>query len=102
MAGTGSAGSSGDGGPATVGLLYSPYGVAVDASDNVYIADADNNKIRKVRTVYIGSINVFTTIYLMYISQRICISLYHIEIYQQCTHIHDLHLSCGIISYITS
>src|SRR5262249_5156859 len=40
FAGTGMAGYSGDGGPATAAMLASPYGVAVDASGNVFIADS--------------------------------------------------------------
>ena len=41
-------GYSGDNGPATSAELNSPYGVALDASGNLYIADLDNNRIRKV------------------------------------------------------
>lgn len=48
IAGKGSAGGSGDGGPATSAYLYGPQGVYVDASGNVYIADTFNCKIRKV------------------------------------------------------
>jgi DNA-binding transcriptional LysR family regulator/sugar lactone lactonase YvrE len=48
FAGTGRAGYSGDGGPATAANLYSPWGVATDASGNLYIADSNNNRIRKV------------------------------------------------------
>ncbi len=44
------AGYSGDGGPATAAELNYPYGVALDASDNLYIADMNNNIIRKVNT----------------------------------------------------
>jgi sugar lactone lactonase YvrE len=44
------AGYSGDGGPATSAQLYYPYDVAADASGNVYIADAYNQRIRKVNT----------------------------------------------------
>jgi len=48
VAGTGAGGFSGDGGPAISAQLYSPYGVAVDSSGNIYIADSFNNRIRRV------------------------------------------------------
>jgi uncharacterized protein (TIGR03437 family) len=48
VAGTGVRGYGGDGGPAAAALLYSPYGVAVDSLGNLYIADAGDNRIRKV------------------------------------------------------
>ncbi|MCZ6750920.1 MAG: hypothetical protein O7E51_03730 [Acidobacteria bacterium] len=38
----------GDGGPATSASLNSPSGVAVDAAGNLYIADSDNDRVRKV------------------------------------------------------
>jgi sugar lactone lactonase YvrE len=48
IAGTGSIGSSGDGGPATAAFLKLPTGVAVDRAGNVYIADNQNSRVRKV------------------------------------------------------
>lgn len=48
IAGSGSSGSLGDGGLAINAQLSKPYGVAVDVSGDVYIADCMNNKIRKV------------------------------------------------------
>jgi len=50
FAGNGTIGYSGDGGAATAAELYYPYGVAVDGSGNLYIADQYNNRIRKVNT----------------------------------------------------
>jgi sugar lactone lactonase YvrE len=48
IAGTGTAGFSGDGGPATSAKLSSPSGVWVDAWGNVFISDMYNNRIRKI------------------------------------------------------
>jgi len=50
FAGTGTAGYSGDGGSATSAKLYNPAGVTLDAAGNLYIADCNNNVIRKVNT----------------------------------------------------
>jgi sugar lactone lactonase YvrE len=50
VAGTGTAGYSGDGGAATAAMLYNPYQITVDSNDNIYIADTYNNRIRKVDT----------------------------------------------------
>src|SRR5579871_5052361 len=44
----GGPGQYNDGGPATAGLLRNPMGVAVDSSNNVYIADTGDNSIREV------------------------------------------------------
>lgn len=48
VAGTGEEGPGGDGGPATEARLDKPRGVAVDAAGNLYIADSDNHRIRRV------------------------------------------------------
>jgi sugar lactone lactonase YvrE len=48
VAGNGSWGFSGDGGPATNGSLSGPAGLAVDAAGNLYVADTNNNRMRKV------------------------------------------------------
>ncbi len=48
FAGNGTCGYSGDGGPATSANLNNPNRVAVDSSNNVYIADTNNCLIRKV------------------------------------------------------
>jgi uncharacterized protein (TIGR03437 family) len=56
VAGNGTAGSSGDNGPATSAELDSPQGVAVDSSGNLYIADYNNNRIRKVSNGVIATV----------------------------------------------
>jgi sugar lactone lactonase YvrE len=57
VAGNGTFGFSGDGGPATGASLGSPTGVAVDGAGNLFIADIDNNRIRKVdRTGIISTV----------------------------------------------
>ncbi len=48
VAGNGTAGYSGDNGPATSAQLNGPWGIALDAAGNLYIADSGNNCIRKV------------------------------------------------------
>jgi uncharacterized protein (TIGR03437 family) len=48
VAGSGTAGFGGDGGSATSAQLNLPFGVAVDAAGNLYIAEFGNNRVRKV------------------------------------------------------
>jgi probable HAF family extracellular repeat protein len=47
-AGIGTYGYSGDGGPATLGSLGCPPGVAVDGNGNLFIADSCNNTVRRI------------------------------------------------------
>jgi hypothetical protein len=48
VAGNGTQGFGGDGGPATSAALWHPSEVAFDALGNMYIADSDNSRVRKV------------------------------------------------------
>ena len=57
VAGTGTGGFSGDGGPATDAQLNKLRGVAIDSSGNLFIADRQNHRIRKVDTS--GNISTF-------------------------------------------
>lgn len=47
----------GDGCPATSASLLAPFGITVDSAGNIYIADTNNNRIRKVSTA-----NIITTV----------------------------------------
>lgn len=48
IAGIGTSGYSGDGGPATAASFNNPEGICVDAAGNLYIADFQNSRIRKI------------------------------------------------------
>ena len=48
IAGTGTAGSAGDDGPATAAQIGNAFGVALDAAGNQYIADTSNNRVRRI------------------------------------------------------
>lgn len=50
VAGNGNDLMAGDGGPAIEASLYLPHGVAIDASDNLLIADTGNFRVRRVDT----------------------------------------------------
>ena len=58
-AGTGTASYSGDGAAATSATLNNPTGIAFDASNNLYIADTTNNRVRLV-TASNGNITLYT------------------------------------------
>jgi sugar lactone lactonase YvrE len=57
IAGTGTCGYSGDGGPATSAEIGNAYGIAYDSSGNLYICDWLNNVVRMVDTT--GTIHTF-------------------------------------------
>lgn len=48
IAGNGEEGLTGDGGPASQATMNRPSGITVDASDNVYLADSANNRVRRI------------------------------------------------------
>jgi hypothetical protein len=50
VAGTGSIGMSGDGGPAVMAELFDPQGLTLDKKGNLYIADMRNHVVRRVDT----------------------------------------------------
>jgi hypothetical protein len=58
VAGTGTAGFTGDGGPATSAEINAPTGVEIDASGNLYVSDFGNNRIREVN----ASTGIITTV----------------------------------------
>ena len=50
FAGNGFAGGSGDGGSALEASLNDPVGLAIDSNDNIYVADRNNHRVRKIDT----------------------------------------------------
>lgn len=56
IAGTGAAGFSGDGGAAASALLNLPTALAVDTAGNLYIADTNNHRIRKISGTVITTV----------------------------------------------
>jgi uncharacterized protein (TIGR03437 family) len=60
IAGNGTRGFSGDGGPATAATFRGPIGIAVDQFGNVYVSDNSNGRVRKVDSA--GIITTFAGI----------------------------------------
>lgn len=58
VAGTGTAGFSGDGGPATVAQFDTPQGIAVATNGDLYVGDHRNHRIRRID----GTTGTITTI----------------------------------------
>lgn len=58
IAGTGAAASTGDGGPATSAALNGPWALALDSSNNLYIAENYGHRIRKI-TAQTGIISTY-------------------------------------------
>jgi hypothetical protein len=56
VAGTGTGGYGGDNGPATDAQLNQPYGVGVDSTGTLYIADRGNHRVRKVTGTVITTV----------------------------------------------
>ena len=48
IAGNGTQGFSGDNGPATAAAIDSPTGLALDATNNLYLADTHNHRVRRI------------------------------------------------------
>lgn len=48
IAGTGAKGYSGDGGPARQATFHGPKGISLDKDGNVWIADTENNAVRRI------------------------------------------------------
>lgn len=67
IAGTGVAGFSGDGGPATAAQLAFPAGLALDPAGALYIADTTNFRVRKVKDGLISTTADATTFGVPYI-----------------------------------
>jgi DNA-binding beta-propeller fold protein YncE len=58
VAGTGEAGFGGDGGPAKQARMNQPYGIVIDRSNNFYVADRLNKRVRRID----GGSGVITTL----------------------------------------
>lgn len=58
LAGTGAKGYDGDGGPARAATFNGPKGLGLDARENVYVVDTENNAIRRID----GKTHIITTV----------------------------------------
>lgn len=58
VAGNGTIGYSGDGGQAVLAQLNNPFGLSVDTTGSLYIADRDNHAVRKVTAVLLAKYSI--------------------------------------------
>ncbi len=58
IGGNGTAAFSGDGGPATAASINEPQGIAIDAAGNIFIAELNNRRVRRIDAVT----NIITTV----------------------------------------
>jgi hypothetical protein len=59
VAGNGTVGFSGDGGPAIAASLMSVYGLEIDTAGAIYVADKGNNRVRMISsTVFVSPVNI--------------------------------------------
>ena len=56
VAGSASAGFAGDGGSPVAAQLNNPFGVAIDGSNNIFIADYGNSRLREITNGKIGTV----------------------------------------------
>ena len=57
VAGAGTPGYSGDGGPAVVAELRTPFGIARNGDDDIFVADSGNNRIRRIGSASVEAPN---------------------------------------------
>jgi uncharacterized protein (TIGR03437 family) len=81
FAGTGTGGAGGDGGPALTAQLNFPSGMAFDANDNLYFADRNNVKIRRISPVPIPTIRTAQPIFTSFGGKAGFSSNTYVEIY---------------------
>jgi hypothetical protein len=56
IAGTGTAGFSGDGGPATAAMVNYPGSLVIDQNGNLYFGDPGNNRVREISQGVISTV----------------------------------------------
>ncbi|HRH10260.1 MAG TPA: hypothetical protein PLU73_02045 [Bacteroidia bacterium] len=83
VAGFGSTGQGGNGGPATNAEFYRPYGVGTDLTGNIYIADANNVREICIGECLAGISTVSQIAYKIILYPNPCINTLHVQIDHQ-------------------